>query len=790
MAVADRRQEEYLKLGSRTPRMDAAAFASARARYATDVVLPGMLHCRLLYSPHAHARIVEIDTSDARRLPGVEAVVTAADAPPMNRTGMSIAGRALLVRDEARSIADVVAAVAAVDEATAQRAVELIKVRYDDLPAVFALDAALEETAPLVHEHKAGYQLSPWMTPWVVLDRGNVSSHFHLRKGDVERARATSDLVLRDRFRTQRMEHFSMEPHAVVASYDAPTDRITVWSSSGKPFRTLSQLASLLDLPASRINVVYMPTGGDFGGKGEITVEPYCAILSMRTGRPVKCVYSREEEFFAATCKTPFDIELAVGVNREGLIQFMEGDLRLDTGAYNSMPAMVSVHGATHLEGPYNVPNIAVSARCVYTHNVMSGSFRGFGTPQVTFARESLLDEVAKALEMDPVELRLRNAWQPGAVTCTGQRLDPTVHSVDVRETIVAAARASDWPARRAELRRAAAAGGSKRRGIGIATAHHGLGGASFLGADTATTFLKANPDGTVMLITGATDVGQGIDTALIQIVGEALGVPRSAIGVAFKTTDGVPQDLGASASRTLYAVGNATRAAALDLRQKLINVAAGMLEADPHDLECAHGKLFVRGAPSRALAFAEVVVHSMRRLGEQPFGIGTYRGRGVPLDERAHGDAYQTFDFSTQVAEVEVDTETGEVRVLKLVNAQDVGRTVNPLIVEGQLEGGMMMGLGFGLMEEVVCRDGHVANPFAFDYRVPRAGDAPEIVTVILEHPDPTGPYGAKGVGEICMNPTAAAIANAVADAAGIRITSLPITPEKVAGALGLEGG
>jgi CO/xanthine dehydrogenase Mo-binding subunit len=408
----------------------------------------------------------------------------------------------------------------------------------------------------------------------------------------------------------------------------------------------------------------------------------------------------------------------------------------------------------------------------------------------VTFARESLLDEVAKKLHVDPVELRLRNAWTPGAITCTGQRLDPAKHGVDVRETIMAAARASNWQARTAELRASRTTDGRTRRGIGIATAHHGLGGASFLGSDTATTFVKANPDGTVMIITGATDVGQGIDTALSQIVGEALGLPRSAIGIAFKSTDGVPQDIGASASRTTYAVGNATRSAAIDLREKLVKVAARMLEADPGDLECVHGKLFVRGAPARALAFDEVILYSMRTLGEQPFGIGTYRGRGVPLNAQAQGDAYQTFDYSTQVAEAEVDMETGEVRILRLFNAQDVGKSVNPLIVEGQLEGGMAMGLGFGLMEEVVCRDGHVVNPYAFDYRTPRAGDIPDIAMTILEHGDPTGPYGAKGVGEICMNPTAAAIANAIADATGVRVTSLPMTPEKVARAIGLQEG
>jgi CO/xanthine dehydrogenase Mo-binding subunit len=278
--------------------------------------------------------------------------------------------------------------------------------------------------------------------------------------------------------------------------------------------------------------------------------------------------------------------------------------------------------------------------------------------------------------------------------------------------------------------------------------------------------------------------VGQGIDTALSQIVAEALGLPRAAIAIAFKSTDGVPEDQGASASRTMYSVGNATRAAALDLRKKLLTAAAEMLEADLQDLECAQGKLFVRGTPARALTVEEVVHYSMRRRGEQPIGAGVHHGHGVPLNEKGQGEL-QTFEYSAQVAEVEVDLDTGEVQVLRLVNAQEIGRAVNPLIVEGQMEGGMVMGLGFALLEEVVCREGQVVNPYAFDYRTPRAEDMPELVTVLLEHRDPIGPYGAKGVGEICMDPTAAAVANAVADAIGVRVTSLPITPEKVLGAL-----
>jgi CO/xanthine dehydrogenase Mo-binding subunit len=787
MAETTHALPEYAPLGSRIPRIDAAAFVTGQARFATDWGLPGMLHCQLLYAEQAPARITGIDVSAARRLPGVEAILTAADVRGLPRTGMGIVARSLFAEDTVQTVADVVAAVAAVDEATARRAVELVNVTYEDRPGAFSLDEARRRGAPLVHPRKEEFDVVPWLRRWIVRDQGNVLTHFRLRRGDVAAGRAQAAVVVQDHFRTQRMEHFSMEPHAAVVSYDAATQRVTLWSSTGKPFRTITQLAELLQVPVNHVNAVFVPTGGDFGGKGEVTIEPYCALLSKKTGRPVKGVYSREEEFFAATCKTPFDIDLALGADRDGLLVFMDAGLWLDTGAYNSMSAMVSVYAAVLVEGPYNVPNVSVDARCVFTHNIMSGSFRGFGSPQVAFARESLIDEAAKSLGLDPVEIRLRNGWRPGATTCTGQVLSPDRHSVTVRETIRAAAEAGGWTAWRADPQGRGRGGARKRRGLGIATAHHGLGGPAVAGVDTATAFVKANPDGTVTVISAAADVGQGIDTALSQIVAEALKLPRAAIAVAAKSTDTVPEDYGASASRTMYSVGNAVRAGALDLRNKLIHIAARMLEADPQDVECAEGTLFVRGAPARALTLAEVAHHAIRRQGEQPVGVGRHRGQAVPMDDQAQGEL-QTFEYSTQVAEVEVDLDTGEVRVLRLVNAQEVGRAVNPLIVEGQLEGGMVMGLGFALLEEIVCRDGQVLNPYAFDYRIPHAEDMPELVTVTLEHRDPIGPFGAKGVGEICMDPTAAAIANAVADAIGVRVTSLPITPEKVLQALRVQ--
>jgi CO/xanthine dehydrogenase Mo-binding subunit len=775
------RVEAPAVVGTRRPRIDAGAFARGAARYATDMAVPGMLHCRVLYAQQAPARITRVDTAAAARLPGVRAIVTAADAPEMPPTGMSIAARHLFARDEVRTIADVIAAVAAVDDETARRAVELIDVDYEPRPGAYTLDDAWEAAAPVVHPGKAEYRSAVWLKRFMVAEPGNVATHFSLRKGDVAAARARAHVVVGGRFQTQRMEHFSMEPHAAVVNYDPAAQRVTLWASTGKPFRTIIQMGELLRLPMNRVSAAYVPTGGDFGGKGEVTIEPYCAVLSMKTGRPVKGVYSREEEFFAATCKTPFDIRMSLGTDRDGTLLFAEGDLRLDTGAYNSMSAMVAAYAAMLFEGPYAVPNVTVDARCVFTHNVMSGSFRGFGSPQVAFAREALLDDAAARLEMDPVELRLRNAWQTGAVTVMGQVLHPARHSVTVRDTIRACADAIGWTSRASATIPSAA---RKRRGIGLATAHHGLGGPGVMGTDTATAFVKANPDGTVSLITGAADVGQGIDTALSQILGEELRIPPDAIAVAMKATDGVPDDQGASASRTLYSVGNATRHAAVNLKDQLLSLAAEMLEADRQDLEWGEGTIAVRGAPARALSMIDVVRHSLLRRGEQPIGRGVHHGHAVPLDEQGRGEL-QSFEYSTQAADVEVDLDTGEVRVLRLVNAQEVGRAINPLIVEGQVEGGMVMGLGYALMEEVVCRDGQVLNPYAFDYRVPRAEDMPEITTVLLEHRDPIGPFGAKGCGEICMDPTAAAIANAVSNAIGARITSLPITPEKVLGAI-----
>lgn len=779
--VTVERMSAVRSVGERLPKRDGMPIATGRAQYTADVELPGMLYCRLAYSQRPHAKIVRIDTSKALALPGVAAVITARDVPELNRAGNAIGDREILASDKVRSYSDVIAAVAAVDEYTAARAVELIDVEYEDLPAVFTIEDALRPDAPHVHEDKTGYRVAPFMRNWVVREPGNLSTRFRLHRGDVDAAKDQAFAVVEDRFQTQRMEHFSMEPHAAVVSYDPSTGRLKVWSSTGKPFRTLGQLSLVLGIPMSRMQLLHLPAGGDFGGKGELTIEPYCALLSMRTGRPVKGVYTREEEFLASTCKTPFEIQMSIGATEDGRLLFMDGLLRADTGPYNSMSCMVSIHAATHMEGPYHVPNVRVESATVYTNNTLSGSFRGFGAPQVGFARENLLDRLAARLGMDPYELRLKNAWEPGAVTCTGQVLSPDKYSVSIRQTLEAIRDT-------VESSRAAAAEQPRphiRRGWGIACAHHGIGGAIWSGADTSTVMLKVNLDGTVAMLAGIPEVGQGANTSLVQIVADALALPLSSIIVADQDTASVPYVGGASASRTIHVTGNAARIAGENLRAKMLELGALVLQADRDALTCANGTVFVTADPARVATFEEIVAYAMRCLGEQPMAVGTYRAVGQPMDPEGRGEPFLGFDFATQLAEVEVDVETGQVRVTRLCTAVDVGKAINPTIVEGQIEGGAVMGMGFALSEEILLDSGQIVNPYAFDYRIPRFADLPDLSTILLETSDPGGPHGAKGAGEISMIPTAGAIANAIFNATGAVVTQLPMTPERVLAAI-----
>lgn len=758
-------------VGGRVPKVDAAALLSGRGRFASDVALPNMLHVGLVQSQHAHARITGVDLEEALRLPGVAAAVTAADVPH-NQIGYCVADRPVLADGRVRSYADVVAAVAAADERTARYAASKVKVTYEPLPAIFSIEGACANHAVQLHPEKATYTYRPFLEPFYETAPGNVSSHFRLRHGDLDAARARTAAVARGRFTTPRVEHCSLEPHAAVACFDGVNGKLTIWSSTGKPFRTLQQTALALGLRTIDIKFLQLHVGGDFGGKGEPTVEPICALLALRTGRPVKAVFTREQEFILSTARLPFEIDLEMGADDAGRLTYLDGQILVDCGPYNGMAGQISTHAGVMLAGPYDLPAVEVDSLCVYTNNTQGGAFRGFGDPQVTFAREQLLDDLAQQCGKDPARFRLHNIWGDGATTATGQHLDPSVHGVGARDCLKAVTSNSLWTRRTSSPR-----SGRVRRGVGLAVAHHGLGGGIFAGADTSTVLVKLNLDGTVTVITGVTDVGQGAATTLCQLVASGLGLPLDDVGISSVDTDLAPWEGGASASRIGYLSGNATTEAVGDLRRQIVEVAADLSGAELHNPELSDGGV---RASNWAATLRQIAAHG-QYCGRQLIGIGRFRREVEQLNADGQGSPYPAFDYGAQVAEVEVDTATGQVRVVQLCVADDVGQVLNLGVVEGQILGAVAQGIGYALMEEMVLQRGQVLNPDFASYRLPRAADIPPVHSIIVEKQQPDGSLGAKGAGEIGIVCTAAAIANAIRDAIGTCVPELPMTPDRI---------
>jgi carbon-monoxide dehydrogenase large subunit len=762
-------------IGAVVPRPEDPASVTGRAEYAVDIDLPGMLHVALVRSEHPHARLVGVDTSAALAAPGAVAALTGADIP-VKRIGYCVSDRPVIAHDRVRSVADIVAAVAAEDRRAAERAAKLVRVEYDPLPAVFSVEEALADGAPLLHEAKAEYAHRDFLTPFAITEPSNLSCHFRLRHGDLDTARARAAVVASDRFTTQRVEHCSLEPHAAVASLDAD-GRVVLWSSTGKPFRTAQQTALALGLGADELKLIQPVTGGDFGGKGEPTVEPICALLALKTGRPVRAVFTRTDEFRLSTARLPFEIEMAVGASEGGELLFVEADIWVDAGPYNGMAGQVTTLAGAMAPGPYDVAAARVDALCVYTNNTLGGAFRGFGNPQVTWAREQLVDRLAGRLGMDPLELRLRNVWRAGSVTAMGQRLADDEFGVGAASCLEALRSAGGEPERSAGPR------SCRRRGRGIAVAQHGMGGGIFAGADTSTTVVHALAEGGILIRTGASDVGQGASTAIAQVVAHELSVSLGSISFVERDTTKVPWEGGASASRIAFLTGHSAAAAARDLAGKLRALAAAALECPVEELSLADGRV-VHPSTGREIGFAELAA----RVEDTPTGTGTFHRTVVQLDENGQGSPFIAFDFGAQLAEVEVDLDTGAVDVLRLVSADDVGRAINPGIVEGQIVGAAVQGLGFATMEELVLANGVPQNAGFAAYRLPRAPDVPPIESIIVEEAQPNGPYGVKGAGEMGIICTAAAISNAIQDAVGVPIRRLPVDRDDILNSL--DGG
>lgn len=758
-------------VGKPVPRLEAREKVSGRALYTDDLSRPDMLHGAQLGSPYAHARIVSIDTAAAAALPGVNAVLTGRDFP-RNYTGMFLMDQLPLAVDKVRYAGEPVAAVAAEDLATARDALRLIDVDYEELDAVFDPVEALQSEAPVIHEDRGSYECHYELPP-----EANAVCYSEFREGDPEQAWAECDVVVENEYRLPAQYHMYLEPVSTLAEVDS-NGKITLWSSMQGVARVQMLTARALGLPMSKVRVIAPRVGGGFGGKCELTNQPVTAALAMAAGRPVKMTLSREDDMTMMKSRHAGVIRAKTGAKKDGTLIARSVEFILDGGAYADESSAVSAVCAFFSRGPYVIPNMHVRAWSVYTNRLRAGAMRGFGNPQATFVSEAQLNELAAALGMDPLELRLKNALDEGDAWLGGK----SVGVPSLKQCLEQVREASDWRNRR--KRRASAPG--KRRGVGIA----GFGHTSALLSAGAAVHL--NEDGTVTVNTGAVDIGQGSDTALAQIAAGTLGLELDQVNYANPDTDSSPYNYQTAASRTTFMVGTAVARASAQVRDKLLEHAAAILESEVDRLELRPGgSVGIRGISDEEIPFAAVAGRALFAAG------GPISGSSNWLYEPAEGlDPERTetrgfvgivagngvFCFGAQVVEVEVDEVTGKVEVLEVWSAHDVGRAINPDMVEGQVQGSVVQGLGYALTEELVWDGGDLINPTMMDYKVPGMADVPYgIHAILLENPEPGAPFGARGVGEMALMGTAPAVTGAIAHATGARVDRLPATPERV---------
>jgi CO/xanthine dehydrogenase Mo-binding subunit len=746
-------------VGTSMPQVNAREKVTGSATFVADMTLPQMLHGKVLRSPYPHARIVHIDVERARRLPGVRAIVTGADV--RKKHGLSTKDETILATDRVRFAGEEVLAVAAVDENVALDALELITVEYEELPAVFDPDAALRAGAPEVHE-----------------GTGNVAREITVTRGDVEAGLKAAHVVHEATYQTNYQYHAFTEPMGSLVSVDAQ-GRLTVWCPTQSIYFTRHLLSEALDVPISTIRVIQTYIGGGFGGKLSDDRNTYItALLAMKAGRPVRIINSRLDDFLGNRPRLPQRVTLRMGVSREGFITAKDAEIVADNGAYSGFAPEVMLVTSMRIDSLYRQTNVRAHARLVYTNKIPTGAFRGFGAPQMAFPLDSHLDALAARLGMDPVEIRRRNAIRTGDVSCHGYVMSSSgfTDCLNAVEARVADARRAPRPRE-----------GRLRRGIGFGAAIHVSANRQLAAWDGSTVAIKFNEDGRVNLICGESDMGQGLNTVLVQMAAETLGIRPEHITVSVADTESTPYCFGGWASRQTITTGHAVILAAQGARQQLLGIAADKLEVAVEDLTINDGVIHVVGAADKNMTVAQAsLAHIYRRNGEGIFSRATHDHDTVQPDKDTYyGNLSPAYSFAAQAAEVEVDTETGTVRLVRIVAADDVGTPINPMAVEGQVEGSIGQSIGYALSEELILEDGRLVNGNLADYSVPTAEMVPPIETILVDVSDPNGPFGAKGGSECPFSPTAGAIANAVHDAVGVRITSLPITAEKVLRAL-----
>jgi len=731
-------------------KIDAEDKLRGKARYAEDWSAPDMLWVRVLRSSVPRARVERIDTAVALRLPGVKDIFTAKDIPGSNRAGPRTKDEFLLCEEEINAVGDPIAMVAAESGEAAEHAVKCIEVRLRELPPVSTIDEAMDPDTPVIHQG------------------GNLVKVRSIVSGHAEEALESADIVISNTYRTQMIEHAYMEPEAAFAAYEG--GKLTVRMPSKYINADHAELASILNLKLEDLRLVLSTVGGYFGGKSGVSPAYYCALVTCLTGRPSRMVYTREESFIASTKRHPYVIEHTLGATKDGKLVAAKIKILADAGAYTGFSPSVISRSAVHAAGPYEVHNVSVDAFMVYTNNPNTGAMRGFGVPQTAFAYEAQMDILAAELGMNPVVVRKMNYLRKGSQTITGQQLE---HSVGLEKTcdeVVRLIREEEQGSERND--------GQYMYGWGLASMFYGIGSTGL--PNPARVDLECRRDGTVQLYAGITDGGQGAITVLSQIAAESVGVPIEKIRFVQPAT-GVTPDSGAStASRLTYVVGRAVCEAGIALRNQWKAYAVRLFD-------CSDEAVYFE--KERFSAKHEARTFTLTELLDRAEVDGVvFRSQGyfdpatTQLDpESGHGVPYGTYAFATQGALVRVDQRTGQVEVLKMVAAHDVGRAINPNTVEAQIQGGIAMGVGYGILEQVILEKGTILNPGFHGYLIPTAMDIPEMETIIVEDPEPTGPYGAKGVGEPALIPTAPAVCSAISTATGCRFFEIPLNAEEV---------
>ena len=757
-------------VGGAHRKVDGLAKATGQAVYADDIQLPGMLHAKTLRSPHPHARIVSIDTSRAEALAGVHAVITGRDMPIKYGVIPWTPDENALAVDKVRFIGDEVAAVAAIDEDTAEEALELIDVEYELLPAYYDPREALENCTTAIHENVK----KP--------ERGNLSKRVELDFGDVDGGFERSDVVVEQDYTFHGTTHTAIEPHCSVANY-AADGLLTVWSSTQITHYVHRALARVLELEPHRIRVIQPCLGGAFGGKSDPFSLEFCvALLSMRTGRPVKMLWTREEVFYAHRGRHPMQLHYRTGATRDGRVQAVDAKILIDGGSYSSFGLVTTYYSGQLLTGPYDFPAYRYDSTRVFTNKPPCGPKRGHGSVQPRFAFEIQLDEVAEQIGMDPIELRRRNWQGEHTKTVNGQRITSNgfLACLDHVE------RASGWKERRGQMARG--------RGLGVAGSMY-ISGTNYPvypnKMPQAGIQLKVDRSGLVTCFTGGNDIGQGSNSVVRSIVAEELGLRLENVRVLAADTDLCPVDLGAYSSRVTFMVGNATIDAARKLRTQIVKAVGEAWEIDPRRIFMGGGQVFDLENPEQRVPVMEAF-HIAEERFDTLGATGSYNTPELGGDYRGGTiGASPAYSFTAHAVEVEVDEETGRIEVTDCWIAHDCGRALNPMLVAGQMEGSAYMGLAEAVLEHHdVNRFGLHAGPSLLDYRIPTAVDTPELHALIVESLDPEGPYGAKEAGEGPLHPALPAISNAIHDAVGIRLRHLPFTPGVVLAALREQRG